>query len=453
MTEIKTSVTTLEDERVQLDVEVPKEEVAHQIDHTIKHLAGKVKIDGFRKGKVPKAMLVSRLGKETILSETLSEALPHWYDEAVAVAGIRPIDRPELDFEDLSGDDAFTFKATVAVRPRPKLGKYTGIEVEKEVVEVGDDEVDEPIERMRKRLAGMEVIEGRAAQEGDFVVIDFTGFVDGELLAGGTGRDFMLELGGGSFIPGFEEQVAGMEPGQSKKLTLTFPENYRPEELAGKEAEFEVALKEIKQRVLPELNDEFATEASEFDTLAELRDDIRGRMTKAREEAAQGLYREQALKQVAAESEVTVPEVMINNRAGSLKDEFLMALEDGGQTLEGYMEATGTGEEEMMKSFREQAERMVRQELVLDTIAEIEGIEVSGEEVEAEIRQQAVAMGYRPDQLVEEMRKHRRESVVRDRLLRRQALMVLGDKAVPVPGKAETAEAAAEEAGEEPEKP
>ena len=451
MPEIKTSVTTLKDNKVQLDVEVPKDEVAARIDHTISHLAHDVNIPGFRKGKVPRSVLISRFGKETILTQTLNDALPMWYEAAVADSGIKPVDNPELDFEGLEDNDAsFSFKATVPVRPRPSLPRYAGIEVEKEVVEVSDAEVEEPIERLRKCTASLEPVEGRPAARGDFVVIDFTGHIDDEPIEGGAGKDHMLELGSSSFIPGFEDQIEGMEKGRSKKLKLTFPEDYQPEKLAGQEAVFDVTLKEIKERNLPETNDEFASEASEFDTIEELRSDIRSRMTKAREDAAERLFEEQVLEKVVTETEVEMPPVMLDRRTEQIRADFIATLKDNGLSWESYIEQAGASPEELEENFKMRAEQTLKQEMVLDAVAEIEEIEIGEEEIDEEMRSGAKAMGHDPDELVKKMRAAGRQSVVRESLKRRQAMKAMAGKAIPVlkkGGPAGTAAGAAQEEG------
>ena len=433
MAEIISKATKLEGDKVELEVEVPADEIRAQVDHTIKHMASDVRIPGFRKGKIPKAVLVSRFGKEMIYSQTLKDALPGWYDRALTQAGVKPIDSPELDFDELGGqDESYSFKATVPVAPRPRLGNYTGIEVEKEVVEVRDEEVEEPIERLRKRAASIEKVEGRPAASGDFVVIDFEGFVDGEPLEGGSSTDYMLELGTGAFIPGFEDQIAGMAEGQSKKLKLTFPEDYQPQELAGRDARFDVTVKEVKQRVLPELTDEFAAENSEFETVAELRADIRVRMEKAREAGAENLFREAALKKAVETVEVEVPTPMIESRVQDLKREFVAALQGSNMTLEQYAEQTGATAEQIEESFRGQAGDLVKEDMMLEAIAENESLAVSDEEVEAEIRKQAERRGIDADKLVEQTRKAGREEFVRENLLKRKALDFIVEKAVPV---------------------
>lgn len=433
MAEIKCTTKKLDGDKVELEVEVPAEEVKAQVDHTIKRMARDVSVPGFRKGRVPKAVLVSRIGKEAIFSQTLHDALPKWYEQALNQTSIKAIDTPKLDFDELENHDKpFKFKATVQVPPKPKLGKYTGLEVEKEVVEVKDEEVEAPIERLQRRMAKLEKVEDRPAAKGDFVIIDYQGFVDGKPIEGGSGTDYMLELGSSSFIPGFEDGIAGMEAGQSKKLKLAFPDDYKPDELAGKKAEFNVTVKEIKERVLPELTDEFVAENSEFDTVEELRQNIRSRMTKAREAAVENLFREAVLDKATEVAEVEIPPVMIESRAEEIKKEFAMALKDSGFTIEQYAQQVGITLQELDGNFRQEAERQVKQDLTLEAIAENENLEVSDEEVEQEIKRQAERRGVDPAKLLETTRKSGREGFVRDNLRKRKALDLLAEKAIPI---------------------
>ncbi len=433
MAEIKSTVKKLEPGKVELEVEVPAEEIKTQIDRALKQMGKTARVAGFRKGKIPRPVLVSHFGKEAILARTLHDALPLWYKEALDQAGVKPIDNPELDFDTLDEQDKpYAFKATVPVAPRPKLGKYIGLEAEKEVVEVKDAEVEEPIERMRKRVAKLEKVDSRAATEGDFVVIDFTGFVAGELLEGGSGKDYMLELGSGAFIPGFESRIAGMKEGQSKKLTLAFPDDYRPESLAGGEVVFDVTVKDIKERVLPELTDEFAAENSEFDTVEELRGDIRSRMMKAREAAAENLFREQVLSKALEAAEVDIPPVLLEKRSRELEEELGIALKDSGVTIEQYAEQAGMSVEGVRQSFETEAERQIKQDLVLEAVAENEGLEVGTDEVEAEVRAQAARRGIDAEKLLKKTRDARREGFVKENLLRRKALDLMVEKAIPV---------------------
>ncbi len=445
MADIKTNVTNLEGDKVELAVEIPPAEVKTQVDKTIKELGRDVKMPGFRPGKVPRAVLVSRFGKDAIHAHALEDALPGWYEEAVKISKVKAIGQPEIDFEQIEDDSKpYSFKAVTEIVPRPKVGNYEGIEVEKDVAEVAEDEIDEEIERMRKRVAKLEDIEGRAAARGDFALVDFTGFLEGEPLEGGAGKDYMLELGSGTFIPGFEEQIEGMEKGQSKKLKLTFPETYKPEELAGKEAEFDVTVKEIKQRVLPDADDAFAAENSEFDTMAELRGDIEARMMKSREAAAQSAFRQRALEKVLEDTEVTVPKPMIDSRAHQIELEFVYSMEAQGASVKDYLEQTDEQKQAFSEHFQKQAEAVLRQELLLDAIAADAGLEVTDAEFEEELQRAATSMGKDPEELLAKTREQGREQDIRDDLLRNKASELLAEKAVPVAKKPEETEAASE---------
>jgi trigger factor len=421
LSEIKTSVSKQDGNSVLLEVEVPGEEVKARVDRTVKRMARDVRIPGFRKGKVPRPVLYSNFGKEAILAQTLSDALPDWYQEAVDGAGIKPIDQPELDFDSLEDEDKpFSFKATVEVPPRPVLGKYTGLEVEKPVVSIDREEVEEQVDRLRLSLSKLEPQERDRAESGDFVLIDF------------TGKDHMLELGSGSFIPGFEEGIEGMKKGETKQISLTFPENYQPGHLAGKEVQFDVALKEIKEQVLPEADDDFAAEASEFETVKELRESIEGKLREAREENADHVFRQNLVEQAMEASEVEIPAPMIKTKVEEMKEELDRSLRSQGASIDVYIEQTGMDEAALDERLSAQAEVYVKQELVLDAIAESEGIEVTDDDIEQEIRDTAEKMGYDPEALLEGARDSGHDKVVRRDLLRRGAIDRMAESAVPI---------------------
>ncbi|RJQ42409.1 MAG: trigger factor [Gaiellales bacterium] len=451
MAEIRTSVTNLEDDKVRLEAQVPAAEVKKQVDSTIRSLGRDVKIPGFRAGKIPRQVIVSRFGLEAVMSQALQDALPGWYEQAVMQANIKPVGQPDIEFDEIEDEDSdYTFSAEISIPPRPKVGKYTGLEVEKDVAEVKDDEVEAQIDDMRRRVAALRTVEGRACASGDFVVIDFTGSVEGEPLEGGAAKDYMIELGSGTFIPGFEEQIEGMEQGQSKKLTLTFPEDYRPEDLAGREVVFDVEMKEIKERELPGADDDFASENSEFDTIAELREDIRSRFLKAREDAAEQVFRARVVSRVAADAEVEIPDPMIDSRAHELEIDFINQLQSRGLTADDYMSQPDEEREKFRERFREQAVASVRQELVLNAIADIEEIEVGDGEVEQEIRETAEYTGQDPEKLIEKTRESHHLETIREGLRRRKVMDLLAGKAIPVLKKA--GQDAGEEKEEEPKK-
>lgn len=440
MADIKTNVNVLEGDKVELEIEVQEQEVKAQVNKAIREIGKDMKLPGFRPGKVPRNILVSRIGKENIYSQTLEESMAGWYEAAIIDSGIKPIDKPEIDVAPLEDEDKpFSFKVTVAVMPTPKLGGYAGIEAEKEEAAVEDAEIDEEIDRLRKRTAKLEEIEGRPSAEGDFVVVDFAGSIDGEPLEGGTGKDYMLELGSNTFIPGFEEQIAGMEKGQSKKLKLTFPETYKPEKLAGQEVEFDVELKEIKERILPEADDGFASENSEFDTIVELTDDIRARILKGRENQAENMFRQKVVEKVVEAAEVEVPEPVVLQRAHDIEMNFAASLQRQGFGLEEYLKQTEQDKKTFEEHFRKQAEQDIKQELVLEAIAAAEKFEVSDEEVEDEIRVSAIELERDPEEFLQKMKDSQRLGIVKEDLLRRKAWEMVCEKAVAVPVKAEKA--------------
>jgi trigger factor len=293
---MKTSVTELPESRVRVAVEVDPADVEHSLEHAAGHLAEDMRMPGFRKGKVPPQLVLQRLGRETVLDAALREFLPSWYERALLDTGISPIGDPSLDVNDLpAAGEPLEFSIEVAVRPSAKLGEYKGLEVGKADPEVPDDAVQAELDRLRDGFASLTPVE-RAAGEGDLVVMDYAGTVEGEPFEGGEGRDQLVELGSGSLVDGFEAGLTGAKAGDERQINVTFPEDYRAEELAGKDATFAVTVKEVREKEMPELDDEFAKDASEFDTLDELRDAIRERIGEAFEHRSDDEFRTAAVE-------------------------------------------------------------------------------------------------------------------------------------------------------------
>ncbi|MBE0429202.1 MAG: trigger factor [Thermoleophilia bacterium] len=445
MTDLKTTVTSLPDNKVRLDVEVPAEELRLQVDKTVRKLSREVRMSGFRPGKVPRNLIVQRFGKDAILAQTLEDALPGWLQRAIDGSGIKPVDQPEVDLADseagldelLDEKIPLAFKAVAAVMPRPKVGKYTGMEVEKDVVSVTDADVDEQVDMLRRRLGRLEEVKvARPAGEGDYVLIDFTGYLDGEPLEGGASKDYMLELGSKQFIPGFEDQIEGMEKGQSKSFKLAFPEDYKPERLASQDVEFDVTVKEIKERVLPEADDEFAKENSEFDSIAEMREGIKARLQDAGEEEAEKAFRARAVEKAVNEAEVEIPPQAVATRAHELEMDFVTSLQARGVSADQYLNQSAEEKEKFAEHFRTQAETVLKREAVLETVADIEDIEVAEEEVEEEIRKAAPRVGKEPEELILEMKQKGRTGIVRDDLIHKKAAAYIAEHAIPVLKKA-----------------
>ncbi|MBD2870485.1 trigger factor [Paenibacillus arenilitoris] len=370
---------------VTLDVEVGAEKVSDALDQAFKKVVQKVNVPGFRKGKVPRGIFESRFGVESLYQDAIDILLPDAYSDAVKETSIEPVDRPEIDVEQFAKGQSFKFKAKVTVKPEVKLGEYKGLVVEAVSSEVTEEEIAAELERLQQRHAELTVVEEGPAQNGDITVIDFDGYVDGEIFEGGQGERYSLELGSNSFIPGFEDQVAGMQIGDFKDVEVTFPEEYHAQHLAGKPAVFKVKLHEIKRKTLPALDDEFAKDVSEFDTLEEYKQDLTDKM-KARKENDNEQVRANAIvEKAAAAAEVEIPEAMIVAETDYLLKDFENRLRMQGMNLELYYQFSGQTESVLRDQMRSDAEKRVLNNLVLEAIAKAEGIEASDDDLNGEL--------------------------------------------------------------------
>jgi trigger factor len=391
-----------------------------------------MRVPGFRKGKVPAPVVIRRLGREAVLDEALRRALGGWYADAIEEAGIAPIGEPELDIgEPPQEGQPLSFSIEIGVRPTAELGQYKGLEVGRRDAVVSEAEIDEELERLRERVATLETVE-RPAAEGDHVVIDYVGMRDGESFEGGTGRDQLLELGSGRLIPGFEEQLTGARAGENRTVELTFPEDYPSEELAGTPAQFEVTVTEVKAKRLPDLDDEFASEAGGFDTLDELREDIRTRLAEAEERAIEREFEEAVLDAAVTEAKVEVPEKLVHARAHELLNDTLSALARQGIAKETYLQIAGKDEETLAHEAEPEAERALRREAVLAAVVEAEGIEPTDAHVQDALQPSAERAGTSTEELIEQLRKTDRLERVREDVANRQALELLVAEAKPI---------------------
>jgi trigger factor len=373
-----------------LTVEVSVEKVNEGLDAAFKKVVQKVNVPGFRKGKMPRAMFEKRFGVESLYQDALDILLPEAYSNAVEEAGIEPIDRPDIDIEQMEKGKELVFKATVTVKPEVKLGDYKGLEVEAYNTEVTEEDVNKELEALQTRHAELVVKEEGAAENGDTVVIDFEGFVDGEAFDGGKSDNYSLELGSGSFIPGFEEQLVGTSAGESKDVEVTFPEEYHAAELAGKPAVFKVTVHEIKGKELPVLDDEFAKDVDEeVETLDQLKEKIQNRLKDQKEHEAEHHVRDTVVEQAAANAEVDIPEVMIETEINRMMQEFEQRLQMQGMNLELYFQFSGQDQNALRGQMKEEAEKRVRVNLTLEAIAKAENIEVTEEDVNAELEKMA----------------------------------------------------------------
>jgi trigger factor len=433
---VTTTVTELPESRVRVEAEVPATEVSKRVDVAARALARSMRVPGFRPGKAPAPVVIKRVGREAVLDEAVRESIGGWYTAAIEDAKVVPVGEPDLDLSPLPGEgEPLKFAIEIGVRPPAKLGDYKGLEVPRRDAEASDEAVNEEIERLRERSAKVETVD-RPAGRGDFVVMDFTGSVDGTPFAGGEGRDQMVELGSGRLVPGFEEQLEGAGAGEERTIEVTFPEDYQAAELAGQEAEFAVTVKEVKAKDLPELDDEFAEEAG-FDTLDELRDDIRSRISESESSRIEAEFREAALDAAVANATFEVPEALVEARSRELWDQMLHSLSHQGITKEVYLQISGREEEEIIEQGKEDAAQALRREAVLAAIIEAEEIEPSEEEVLEAVGQAADGQTS-PKKLLERLKSAGRLDALKEDLAQRKALDLVTDSAKPVAAEAAT---------------
>ena len=441
---VTTKTTDLGDSRVRVEVEVGTTAVEREVERTAGAIGRDLKIPGFRKGKVPPQVVVQRLGRQAVLDEAVRAALPRWYEDAVTSAGLATVGDPQVSLEELPGKGSpLTFSIEVGVRPEARLGDYEGLEVGRREATVPDEEVQAELERLRDSQASLESVE-RPAAPGDFVVVDFVGSIDGEAFEGGEARGALIELGSGRLVPGFEEQLAGAEAGEDREVRVTFPEDYatgRPgaEGLAGREAVFACQVKDVKEKRLPDLDDDFATDAAGFDTLDELRTDIRRRLEEAYEEEIEREFREAVVDAVADSSDIDIPKELVHARAHEMWHATAHGLERQGIDPKRYLEVTGKDEEALVHDAEPEAERGLKREAVLAAVAAAEGIEVTDAEVLDSLRAAATRAGRAApgeDELersLERAKKDGRDEPLRRDIAMRKAVDVLVGRAKPIP--------------------
>ncbi|MCI1574213.1 MAG: trigger factor [Weizmannia coagulans] len=377
-----------------LTVEVDAETVDKSLDKAFKKVVKQINVPGFRKGKIPRPLFEKRFGVESLYQDALDMIVPGEYEKAIEETGIEPVDTPNIDVEQMEKGKPLIFKATVTVKPEVKLGEYKGLEVEKPDTEVTDEDVEEELKKLQERLAELVIKEDGEAEMGDTVVIDFEGFVDGEAFEGGSAENYSLELGSGNFIPGFEEQLAGVKTGDEKEIEVTFPEEYHASELAGKKAVFKVKVHEIKAKHLPELDDEFAQDADdEVETLDALKEKIKKDLKESKEHAAKHAVEDAVVEKAAENAEMDIPEAMINTELNRMLQEFEQNLSAQGLNLELYYQFSGQNEEVLRNQMKEDAEKRVRFNLTLEAVANAEKLEVSDEEVDEELKRMSEMYG------------------------------------------------------------
>jgi len=440
--DLKTTVTELGDSRVRLQVQVPPEELEGRLEHRARQLGKELKLPGFRRGKVPAPLVIQRIGREAVLEEAVRDTLSSWYSLAIATSGIVPVGDPEVDLGDLPEQGkALEFSIEIGVLPKAELGDYRGLEVPRRDPESDPEQIQQEIDAMRERLARLETVE-RPAQSGDFVVIDYVGSLpdpdapEGEVrwtpFAGGEGRDQLVELGGGNLIEGFEDGLLGAAAGDQRTLALRFPDEYGNSDLAGRDASFDVTVKEVKFKELPAADDSFAVDAG-FDDLKELRQDIEGRLAEADAERVEADFRQAALDAAVAGARVDVTPDLVKARAGEMWERMIHTLSHRGISRDAYLQIIGREEADIVAEMEPEAELALRREAVITAIVEAEGISLSEPEIIQALAPTAEREGIEAGELLEQLRSAGRLEEVREDLAARQAIDLVAAEAKPIP--------------------
>ena len=394
-------VEKLEKNMAKLTIEVAPEELEKAIEGAYQKNKSKISVPGFRKGKVPRQMIERMYGKEVFYEDAVNALIPEAYEKAVDECEEEIVSSPKIEVEQVEAGKPFIFTAEVALKPEVKLGKYKGVKVEKADTEVTDEEVDKEIDKERESNARNIDVTDRAVKDGDIVTLDFEGFVDGTAFEGGKGENYPLTIGSGTFIPGFEEQLVGAEIGKETEVNVTFPEDYQAEDLKGKAAVFKCTVKEIKEKELPALDDEFASEVSEFETLAEYKADVKGRLEERKAKAAREAKEAAVIEEIIKDSDMEIPEAMIETQQRQMIDEFAQRIQMQGLTLEQYFQFTGASYDQMIEQVKPQAEKRIQSRLVLEAVAAAEKIEATEEDYEEELKSMAEAYQMEVDKVKE----------------------------------------------------
>lgn len=431
---VKTTVTELPDSRVRLDAEVPAEELERRVQRAATAIGRDLRLPGFRKGKVPAPIVIQRMGREAVVEQAVRDSLPEWYEEAILRSGVSTVGDPklDLDLDDVPAAGApLNFSIEVSVTPKATLGEYKGLEVGRREPEVPEGAVDHELEHMRERFARVETVDRPLAQD-DMAVVDFVGSVDGEPFPGGEARDYMLEIGGGRLVEGFEEQLLGAKAGESRTVEIDFPEDYHSDDLRGKHAVFDVDVKDVRQKELPALDDDFAAEASEFDTIEELRSDIEHKLLHAQEHTIEDEFREAAVDAAVAEATVELPDELVTARAEEMWERTERALRAQGIDPETYYTTSGKTREQVIEETKEDAARQLSRESVLEAVADAEGIEADDDALLEALASAAERERSKPEKVLERLVKSGRDLPIRREIRLRRALDAMVEGAEPI---------------------
>ena len=420
-------VEKLENSMAKLTIEVPAEELEAAIEKVYQKQKKSISVPGFRKGKVPRQMVEKMYGKAVFYEDAANEIIPAAYEKAYDECGEDIVSTPEIEVTQIEAGKPFIFTATVALKPEVTLGKYKGIEVDKVEVTVTDEEVDAEIEKERERNARSINVSDRAVKSGDQTVIDFEGFVDGVAFEGGKGENYPLTIGSGQFIPGFEDQLIDKNIGEEVDVNVTFPEEYQAEELAGKPALFKVTVKEIKEKQLPELDDEFAAEVSEFDTLAEYKEDVKKNLTTKRENDVKNAKENAVIDAIIEDAKMEIPEAMVTTQQRQMVQEFAQNIQMQGLSIEQYFQFTGLTAEKMLEQVKPQAEKRIKSRLVLEAVVKAENLVATEEDFEAEVAKMAESYKMEADKIKESIGEEGKKQMMEDLAVSKAAEFVVNE--------------------------
>jgi trigger factor len=430
---VKTTVTELPHSRVRVEAEIDPDEVQRSLVQQARKLGQEMKLPGFRQGKIPPAIVIQKLGREPILDEAVHGQLTGWYMKAIDDSGIAPVGDPKVELGDLPGEGKpLVFSFEVGVRPTAELGAYRGIEVGRREPAAAEEEIDAEVEDLRERSAHLHTVK-RPAEDGDFLTIDFEGTVGGEPFPGGEGRDQLVELGSGNLIPGFEEGLLGAVEGEQRMVTATFPEDYGAKHVAGKEAEFAIQVKDVKHKHLPDVSDDFASDAAGFDTLDELRENIRERMLERDAERIEGEYRAAAIDAIVDNATVDVPDPLVEARANELLTRMLHALGHQGIDKAAYLKISGKTERELVEDAKPEAELALKREAVLAAIIKAEAIEPTEQQLLDALEGAAEREQMSRVKLLDRLRHAGRVDTLAKEVAAEQAIDLVVTEAKPIP--------------------
>ena len=422
-------VEKLEKNMAKLTIEVSAEDLEKAMQAAYQKAKGRITLPGFRKGKAPRKMIEQMYGKGIFLEDAANALIPEHYSTALEECDLEIVSQPEIDVTQAEPGKAFIFTAEVAVKPEVTLGEYKGVEVPKSETEVTDEDVEAELKKEQEKNSRTVTVEDRGAENGDITTIDFEGFVDGEAFEGGKGTDYPLTLGSGSFIPGFEDQLVGAKAGDHVEVKVTFPEEYQAKELAGKEAVFQCDVKKIEAKELPELDDDFAKDVSEFDTLAEYKEDVKKNLTEKKAEDARRAKEDAAVDKVIENAQMDIPEAMIETQTRQMLDDFARRMQSQGLSMEQYFQFTGQSVDKMMEDMKPQALKRIQTRLVLEKIAEVENIQPTEDEVNEEISKMAEMYKMEADKLKDLIGENEMEQMKKDMAVQK-AVTLVADAAV-----------------------